>query len=414
MDIERNNSIEDNKLKVNPLIIGSLFIGLISILSCFIPLQTFSVFVSIIIAMFMAVYSIKKRVRFPLAGWMICIISVLISVVFMEEMPEDHLVPEVSTDQLITNKIEGISVTNNIVSTTVESNQVSSVTNEIVGEAVLQNQVVYSNEVITVTNFVEVILVRTQQIDFFTSETNELINITNINSMISTKDMTSATNGVDAIDVAHDFYTLVSARLSGLKNKSEDLEVIAEIYRDKSSFENPQMQELFTRFATVACLRYNREDLYKKYFSNTPYTWDLERRLLDKCTKCDGRGLVYEKCKYCGFSIKEKTNKGTYKTVRLQKGKCVSCRGKGVINSEFKKAKGSSGKTMGKYSGGIRCAACHGTGLCQHCHGSGEVSVLCPECSGSSQELSKDKIKSAYSDLYKLCVMHLDELANQE
>jgi len=61
MDREKSNSIPDERLRVNPLIIGSFFIGIISVLSCFVPpVRIFSLPACIIIAALMAIYSIKK------------------------------------------------------------------------------------------------------------------------------------------------------------------------------------------------------------------------------------------------------------------------------------------------------------------------------------------------------------------
>jgi DnaJ-class molecular chaperone len=230
------------------------------------------------------------------------------------------------------------------------------------------------------------------------------------NSSNSTQNINSVTNEEKA-SIDDKFYMSVLGKLYGLKNNSDDLKVIAQIYINRSKFNNPNMEELFTMFTTVACLHYNREDLYEKYFARTSYAIDLEIRLLDRCPKCAGLGVVFEKCKYCGGSIKVRTSGDKFKIVRLQSGKCVSCRGKGVIKPRMKSS--VNGQTMGAHNGGIRCGACRGTGLCQQCRGSGDLSVICPECSGSGETLSKTKINSAYSDLYKLCVMHLEELANQ-
>jgi len=413
---KENTPITEEKLKANPLIIGSLFVGIISILSCFVPIiRMFSLPACIIIAALMAIYSIKKSVNLPFSGWIICIVSALIAVLCMEnpaEEPSEDIV--VSESQIITNELENIPQSNIVVATNIESNYVDYVTNDIIVKTISQEYVVSSNEVEMVNNREDVFQVDTQNLSIVSVDTNEFINLTNIveNTSISTQNITSVTNSVVEVFIDHKFYMSVLGKLYGLKNNSDDLKVIAEIYINRSKFNNPNMEELFTMFTTVACLRYDREDLYKRYFARTSYARDLEKRLLDTCPKCDGLGVVFEKCKYCGGYIKVKRSDGTYKTVRSQPGKCVSCRGKGVIKTGMKSS--VSGQTMGKHAGGIKCSACRGTGLCQHCHGSGDVSVICPECSGRGETLSKTKIKSAYSDLYKLCVTHLDELANQE
>jgi len=415
MDREKNNSIPEEKLRVNPLIVGSFFIGIISVLSCLAPpVRIISLPACIIIAALMAIYSIKKSVNLPFAGWMICIVSALIAVLCMEdpvvEPSEDIVVTEA---QIITNVVEDIPQSNIVVVAIIESNQVGSVTNDIIVEVTSQDHVVSSKEVEMVNNSEDVFQVDTQDISIVSVDTNEFSDLTNMvdNSSNSTQNITLVTNEEKTF-IDYKFYMSVLGKLYGLKNNSEDLKVIAQIYINRSKFNNPNMEELFTMFTTVACLRYKREDLYEKYFARTSYAIDLETRLLDRCPKCDGLGVVFEKCKYCGGSIKVKIRGDKYKTVRLQPGKCVSCRGKGVIKTRMKSS--VSGQTMGTHGGGIRCATCRGTGLCQHCHGSGDVSVICPECSGRSETLSKTKINSAYSDLYKLCVTHLDELANQE
>ena len=118
----------------------------------------------------------------------------------------------------------------------------------------------------------------------------------------------------------------------------------------------------------------------------------------DKCTRCDGKGEIPDRCAFCNDGWRECSLCSGKRYIRcgicMGAGKfsCSNCNGRGYYyykdeRRDCPRCNGVGTPTCSRCSGDgeIMCTSCEGAGgeKCRQCDGSGEKHWVCPECRGT-------------------------------
>jgi len=162
-----------------------------------------------------------------------------------------------------------------------------------------------------------------------------------------------------------------------LAGKPEDVALLAQLKEEIKAITNPTKRTRLMAAYSLGCLyvgRAREAGALTRYLEKQhPDNIYVKLLSLDNttgpCAKCFGSGHVESDCLECSG-----------------KGQCSGCSGTG--NRQLNALNGQARK--------VTCGKCRGSGKCRKCQGTGKMKGKCPECKGSKNVFSLEKVKQGF------------------